>query len=29
MIEGQLAAFATFFGIEMPASFSCFSDEHA
>ncbi|SAL00576.1 shikimate 5-dehydrogenase [Caballeronia fortuita] len=29
MIEGQLAAFATFFGIDMPASFSCFSDEHA
>jgi len=29
MIEGQLAAFATFFGIEMPASFSCFTDEHA
>ncbi|SAK72050.1 shikimate 5-dehydrogenase [Caballeronia pedi] len=26
MIEGQLAAFANFFGIDMPATFSCFSD---
>ncbi|SAK62920.1 shikimate dehydrogenase family protein [Caballeronia ptereochthonis] len=26
MIEGQLAAFADFFGLDMPASFSCFSD---
>ncbi|WP_346778261.1 shikimate dehydrogenase [Paraburkholderia sp. Ac-20342] len=29
MIEGQLAAFATFFGIDVPASFSCFSDTPA
>lgn len=29
MIEGQLAAFATFFGIEMPATFSCFTDARA
>ncbi|SMG59014.1 shikimate dehydrogenase family protein [Paraburkholderia susongensis] len=29
MIEGQLAAFAKFFGIDMPASFACFSGTHA
>jgi shikimate dehydrogenase len=29
MIEGQLAEFANFFGIDMPASFSCFSDTRA
>jgi shikimate dehydrogenase len=28
MIEGQLAAFATFFGIEMPASLTCLYDAH-
>jgi shikimate dehydrogenase len=29
MIEGQLEAFATFFRVEMPASFSCFSEAPA